>query len=432
MAKSRRQRGSVVQKGNSWFGYFRDKSGKKKWIGEKPGQGFKTYSAARRRLNEIITEVDAGSYVPPKAGTFSAFAVEWEKSRLSIQGSTLSAYRSMIRCHLVPAFGEMNVAEIELAHVQDLATKLAKTVGSPKTLHNVMTLLQTMLAGKKGSSAIRSGYIRYNPAQGVELPPKETEEVVPPTVDQVSRLLEAAREIGGIGYPTILLAAFAGVRRGEVLALNYTDVDWFSRELVIRQAVKKQEATDGVHKWRWVLDVPKSKKSRRRIGLTSTLIQLLTGFKEVHGGKGLIFPKGLAGLAPTDQHLDPDYFDQSIIAPIATVAGMPGMRYHDLRHFFASVLIGQGANAKYVCDQMGHSSVEMTFDTYGHLFPKARQEETNKLDAFMTSALSTKSLGSEKGSNVDSKSTSENVLVERLVETGRSHGSKSDSKRRLN
>ena len=115
MAKKRRQRGSVIQKGNSYFGYFRDKRGKQKWIGEKPGQGFRTYTEARRRLNEILVEVDRGTYVKPKAGTFAQFAEEWLARRLSIEGGALSAYTSIVGKHLIPHLGELQVAEISFA-----------------------------------------------------------------------------------------------------------------------------------------------------------------------------------------------------------------------------------------------------------------------------------------------------------------------------
>src|SRR6516164_9858860 len=122
MAKRRRQRGSVIQKGNSYFGYFRDKQGKQKWIGEKPGKGFTTYTEARSRLNEILVEVDRGTYVKAKAGTFAQFAEEWLAGRLGIEGGTLSAYTSMVGKHLIPHLGELQVAEIEWSNLQTLAT----------------------------------------------------------------------------------------------------------------------------------------------------------------------------------------------------------------------------------------------------------------------------------------------------------------------
>jgi len=433
MPKERRQRGSVIQKGASYFGYFRDKQGKQKWIGEKRGQGFKTYSEARRRLNEILVEVDRGVYVTPKAATFAQFAEEWLAGRLSIEGGTFSAYASIVRKHLIPNLGEMQVAEIEWSHLQDLATALAKNL-KPKTLGNIMSLLNTMLGGKFGQSAVKQGYIRHNPAKGVELPKLDGEEIIPPTAEQLSLLLVAAQEIGGIGYAAILVVASTGMRRGEVLALRYSDIDWFSREIRIRRAIKKAKGTDGVHKWQWKTGIPKSSKSRRRIGMTETVRSLLAGLKEVRGAEdeNLIFPKGSVGQEPADAWIDPDFFDASVFAPIAAKAGLSGMRFHDLRHFFASVLIAQGESAKYVQDQMGHSSIQVTFDTYGHLFPQSKQESVNKLDATLSAALSGKSLGSEKGSGAGPNRPAKNELLEALLEKGGSEASDRVPKQRLN
>ena len=81
--------------------------------------------------------------------------------------------------------------------------------------------------------------------------------------------------------------------------------------------------------------------------------------------------------------MDPDYFDEFIFGRIAAHAGLPNVRFHDLRHFFASMLIAQGESAKYVCDQMGHSSIQVTFDTYGHLFPNSRETAAKKLQQAM-------------------------------------------------
>ena len=81
--------------------------------------------------------------------------------------------------------------------------------------------------------------------------------------------------------------------------------------------------------------------------------------------------------------IDPDFFDDHILKPIKHAAGLETVRFHDLRHFFASMLISQGESAKYVSDQLGHSSIQITFDTYGHLFPQAKAEASEKLEKRM-------------------------------------------------
>jgi integrase len=88
--------------------------------------------------------------------------------------------------------------------------------------------------------------------------------------------------------------------------------------------------------------------------------------------------------------IDPDYFHASIYRLIALAAELPSVRFHDVRHFFASMLIARGESPKYVCDQMGHSGIQVNFDTYGHLFPQARRDASAKLEQAMFAARSQK------------------------------------------
>jgi integrase len=247
-----------------------------------------------------------------------------------------------------------------------------------------------MLVGKKGGSAIKRGYIRNDPTKRVELPPIVHRNIRPPTPDQVWKLIDTAQALARtakaaqVGHPIIYVDAFSGVRRGEALALCYADIDWFAGEIVVSKAVSKVRADDGVHKWAWELGPTKGKQTRR-VGIGEELLRLLAELRQTAADKeGFIFTPQAAGLAVSRySFIDPDYFDESIYGPIAISAGLAGVRFHDLRHFFASMLIAQGESAKYVCDQMGHSSIKVTFDTYGHLFPQAKQEASSKLEKRM-------------------------------------------------
>src|SRR5580693_36231 len=107
----RGQRGSIVQKGNSYFIKYRGPDGKQKMCGSRPGHGFKTYEEAQARLHEVLNDINKGDYVETKKITFKAFAEAWIKERLSIRGSTTSAYGSVIRRHLIPGLGSLQVHE---------------------------------------------------------------------------------------------------------------------------------------------------------------------------------------------------------------------------------------------------------------------------------------------------------------------------------
>ena len=269
----------------------------------------------------------------------------------------------------------LRVSDVRAEHLQAAIAAMATTL-SPKTVHNTATLLRTMFAARKGGSALRLGYIGHDPTIGMELPEQIKPEIVPPTKDRVWALISAARELGGMGYGAAFLGSHTGVRRNELLALRFSDVDWFAKELRIRRAVSKARGTDGAHKWEWREGPPKSKRSTRRIGLTESALAVISALKTGRTAEDLLFP-GRAGI------MDPDLFGAEVWKPVVKAAKLPGTRFHDLRHFFASQLIAQGETPAYVRDQMGHASTQITLDTYGHLFPAARKDAVARLESEM-------------------------------------------------
>jgi hypothetical protein len=151
--------------------------GKQKWE-----SGFPNKASARAYLNEILIEINKGTYIEPKPVLFSEFAEDYLSGRLGIRGSTSAGYASIIRKHLVPHFGKIKVQDIRLESARRFVKAPLPKV-STKTLRNSVTLLRVMLASEKDSSAIKQGYIRADPLQGLELPSPVSEEIVPPTAE---------------------------------------------------------------------------------------------------------------------------------------------------------------------------------------------------------------------------------------------------------
>lgn len=243
-----------------------------------------------------------------------------------------------------------------------------------------MTLLGTILTGRKGPSALRRGVAFRDSTLGIELPPLQSRQIVPPTPEQTWKLINTAKEIGGLGYPLTYLAAFTGVRRNEALALRFDDIEWFTNEVNVRHAISKRRRKDGGQKWEWHIGPPKSRKSVRRIAATESVMKMFAELKVGKLGAAFLFPGNCSGF------IDPDMFDAEVWKPIAKKAGMPGTRFHDLRHFFASQLIANGETGAYVRDQMGHSTIKVTFDTYGHLFPGRGKEASDRYEKAMRDA----------------------------------------------
>jgi len=167
------------------------------------------------------------------------------------------------------------------------------------------------------------------------------------------------------------------MRRSEALGLRFVDIRWFDKEIRIQYAISKRRCQDGVHKWDWYLGPPKSRKSLRGISATESVMRLLADLKVGNVDSVFVFPGACHGF------IDPDMFEAEIWRPIVDRAGFEGTRFHDLRHFFASQLIANGETAAYVRDQMGHSSIHVTFDTYGHLFPGRGKEASGRYEKSM-------------------------------------------------
>lgn len=369
----------------TWSIRYRDPLGVLQWEGK-----FKTRHDAQKRLNEVLGDIDKGTYTRRSSVTFEKFAEDWLAGRRQIRGSTEAGYGSIIKRQLVPRLGSIVVADLQFEHVDAAVSGMIEDELSPKTIHNAVTLLRTILTGRKGPSAVRRGVAFRDPTLGIELPPLQSRQITPPTPEQMWTLINSAKQIGGLGYPLTYLGAFTGPRRNEALALRFDDIEWFTNELNVRHAISKRRRKDGGRKWEWHVGPPKSRKSVRRIAATESVMKMLAELKVGKPGAAFVFPGNCSGF------IEPDTFDAEIWKPIAEKAQMTGTRFHDLRHFFASQLIANGETAAYVGDQMGHSSIKVTFDTYGHLFPGRGKEASDRYEKAMRDAREKSKAGVRK------------------------------------
>ena len=135
-----------------------------------------------------------------------------------------------------------------------------------------------------------AGYIRHDPTKGAELPSRVHQNIQPPTPEQLWRPIDTAQELANnnkcaqVARSAIFLDAFTGLRRGEILALRFSDIDWFAREIVVSRAISNVTADDGVHKWAWGLGPTKSKRSRR-VGVGEKALRVLAELKQAEPTK---------------------------------------------------------------------------------------------------------------------------------------------------
>lgn len=329
---------------------------------------------AERILAETIAQINNGSFYQPPKTTFKEYGEKWlqDYAMGAVKESTFRAYHSIIQNNVNPALGHYPISKITPSMIQNYFADILRIKRSAKTANNHLTLLKTMF-----KHARRWGYIRVNPAEDIDKAREEHQEMDYLQPDEIRLLLDNSDE----PWRTIFMTAiFTGMRRGELLGLQWGDIDWQSNQIRVRRSLFWQthfEKSARHREARPVFGAPKSKRSVRSIIMSPQLRKAL----EIHRINAPVSPFDLVFCNKSGNPIDPDNMVHREFHPALIRAGLRKIRFHDLRHTYTSLLIAQDANAKFIQSQLGHASVQTTFDRYGHLLPLKRDEVGLMLDA---------------------------------------------------
>ena len=282
-----------------------------------------------------------------------------EKVRPARKVNTQERYEGIIRRQIIPYLGDVELAAVTPKEIEAMESDLLGSGLSAGTVRNAHTILSSAY-----KEAIRQGLTDFNPAASVAPPVKSPRRVIPPAVAVVKDLLRLAREEEHNLYPFLHLLTYTGMRRGEALALRWANVNLDDGYLTVVEAAVKTR-TQGL-----ILTEPKSQHSYRTIDLdaeTSDALrqhrdQQLEGGYQVTDPAALVFP-GRRKRFMAVSHL------QRQLKRLAQLAGDETITFHSLRHFHATLALQQHQNPVVVSNRLGHSSVSMTLDIYGHTIP---------------------------------------------------------------
>jgi integrase len=223
--------------------------------------------------------------------------------------------------------------------------------------------------------AVRWQLLAVNPADAVRPPRPERAPLRVPTATETRKLLERAR---ATPYEVpLLLAATTGLRRGEVLGLRWSAVDF---DAGVARIVSTLQKVNG--EVRFV--APKTDRSRRTVSLPRSTVERLRRHRKEQAERRLLLGAAWHDLdlvvdRGDGEHLDPDTFSHGFTR-LATASGLPTMRLHDLRHAFATTLLAAGVHPKVVSEALGHSSVAFTMDTYQHVLPTMGEQVATSIE----------------------------------------------------
>lgn len=378
-------RGSVVKRGSGYsivLDLDRDPSGKRR---QKRISGFPTRKDAENRLAELITQVSKGQYVVAGDMTLSEYLPRWfDAHKEGLSHSTLLRYDGIVRQHLIPALGKLPLQKLQALHIQDfLKAELEngrrdnkKTVGtglSAAAVRYEYRVLRVALG-----RAVEWGMLSRNVAEYVKVPRSAKREISVLDEKQIAILLQSLG--GDYLHLPVFLAVYTGMRMGEILGLRWEDVDLTKGIINLRRASIQRKA--GMPEFR----EPKTPRSRRSIDISLEVVNTL---KEYHRQQASW--KLAAGELWEGNDLVCCHENGSPINPptlssrFRTFAANQNLAvtFHQLRHAHASLLIKAGVPVKVISERLGHSSVAITMDIYGHLLPGMQREAAEAFERLL-------------------------------------------------
>ena len=354
MAKISKRRGR-------WVLDYYDHLGNRHWETQKEGTIKKQ---AKERLREIEDQISRGTYIPDKkVPTFKQVIDDWlDYKKANVRGSTWNMYKSHAENHFDKING-LKVNRITVATVEKFISDRRQKKVSLATIRKVLITFNQVM-----KYAVRHRYIDHNTVTDAERPKDRGEEQKPVirilSPDEINAFLAAETDQK---YNTLfMLALMSGARQGELFGLKWSDVLWDTNQIHIQRTFNNGA---------WYR--PKSKYSKRKIDIGPTAMKQLKMWKLAcpPNALDLVFPNA------SGKPMNHGYMLRHHFWPALKAAKLPKIRFHDCRHTFASLLIEQGENIKYIQKQLGHSKPTVTLDIYAHLFNDHNPEAAIRLDS---------------------------------------------------
>jgi integrase len=337
-----------------------------------------THSARTKRecaawLEQIRGNTERAPHPPADPSTLGGYLEEWlTRAKPYLRPKTWSQYSQVVHQHISPYLGNYDLGEVGPADIQELYGRLLSQGRSLFTLRITHAVLHRALR-----QAVRWGILDRNPCDGVDKPKPRRREMKTLTAGQIRRLLD---EVEGTQFEALYyFAVTTGLRQGELLGLKWSDVDWSVPCFKVQRQLQRI-ASRGL-----VFAEPKTAAGRRVVVLGPSAVEKLRQHRQRRSkeleksGKArwqdseLIFPSSRG--TPMGPRNLLRHFKVTL-----KKAGLPDIRFHDLRHTAASLMLMQGTHPKVVQERLGHSQISVTLDTYSHVLPSLQAEAAEKID----------------------------------------------------
>lgn len=337
-----------------------------------------TKAEALKKLRDAMHALDRGLPVTlNERQTLGQFLPYWlDVKKPHLKASTWLRYRVFVENHLIPALGRVQLVKLTPQHLQHLYAAKLEAGWSPTTAHHLHTVIHGAL-----EQAWRWGLIARNVADLVDAPRMAKAQMHVWTPEQANAFLTAVAASDDRLAALYVLALTTGMRQGELLALQWSDVllDGSQPSVTVRRSLEIRE-----HGQR-AMGKPKTETGRRRIDLSARAVDALRAHRKRQAEERLAMgaaweDNDLVFCNSLGRHLEPNNIKRWSFIPLKKAAGVPDIRFHDLRHTAATLLLLEGVAAKIVSEMLGHASIAITLNTYSHVLPTMQRSAAAAMD----------------------------------------------------
>lgn len=334
--------------------------------GTKRRQGtatFKKYADAQAFKTQNDAAILTGTYIDPRAARlgFGTWAERWLDTRTNLKPKTAAGYESLLRVHILPRFADTPLNAIDPLDVEAFIAELTDTGLSPSRIRQAHQLLSMML-----KAAVRSRRIGFNPAEGVSLPRANTRQMKFIDSDEVARL---AKAIPDRYHAWVYVATYGGLRWAELVGLKRKRVNLLRRRLHIVETLS--DARGELH---WT---DTKNHQTRDVALPGFVVDDLADHLDRYTAPE---PDALVFTTDSGTPLRSSNFRRNVWRRAVSETDLDGLTPHHLRHTCATLLISEGAHPRQVMEQLGHSSIAVTMNTYGKVFPDDMDSLADRLE----------------------------------------------------
>jgi integrase len=346
-----------------------------------------TKKDAEKEMTNLLNRLDKGSYVKAHKKTVTEYLNEWLNhiEQTTIGRKTFEGHKQHIEIYITPIIGDIDLLRLEPFDIETMYTELRKSGRkkskgglSEQTIKHIHSTLNNAL-----KRAVKWKLLVNNPCNDVDKPKPKKVEMQALDENEIASLIRSSENTRM--YAPIIVAVTTGLRRGELLAMRWKDLDFKRQVLHVRQTVETTKTNLSFKE-------PKSKSGKRSITLPQVTIDALLKHRKEQNEQRLMLGSGYKNLDLVFPNYDgdiwhPDVFS-NVFRRLAIKIKLKTTRFHDLRHTHATQLLLQGIHPKVVQERLGHSTIVITLDTYSHVLPNMQEEAAEKIDSAIRNALS--------------------------------------------